>query len=172
MNHFEFYGLPLSFHPDQQLVRQKFYELSKKYHPDFYVNESEERQNEVLELSTLNNKAFQVLKDPTKTLSYLLQLKGMLPEGENYVLPQDFLMEMMGINEALMELEFDADDDKHQQVKTAIHQIETSLNEELELLTLNFDSASADEQTDTLKNIKDLYYRGKYIARLKERVIR
>nr|WP_199082508.1 Fe-S protein assembly co-chaperone HscB [Pedobacter sp. ASV19] len=109
MDYFELYGLSLSFNPDPAVVKQKFYELSKKFHPDFYIMESQEKQEEVLELSTLNNKAYQILSDPQKRLHYILELKGLLTEGENYVLPQSFLMEMMEVNEALMELEFEPD---------------------------------------------------------------
>ena len=46
-DYFEFYGLPVSFNPDPAAVKQKFYKFSKKYHPDFYINESEEKQAEV-----------------------------------------------------------------------------------------------------------------------------
>ena len=92
MNYFELYDLQISFNPDQKLVKQKFYALSKQYHPDFYINESQEKQAEVLELSTLNNKAFQILKDPQRRLHYILELKGVLVEGENYALPQSFLV--------------------------------------------------------------------------------
>jgi molecular chaperone HscB len=38
MNYFELYEIPVSLKPDQQLLRKKFYELSRKYHPDFYGN--------------------------------------------------------------------------------------------------------------------------------------
>ena len=93
MNYFELYEIPVGFSPNQDLIKQKFYALSKKYHPDFYINESQEKQDEVLELSTLNNKAFQVLKDDQKRLHYILELKGQLVEGENHSLPQDFLMQ-------------------------------------------------------------------------------
>ena len=30
-------------------VKQKFYELSRRYHPDFYTNVSDQEQEEVLE---------------------------------------------------------------------------------------------------------------------------
>ena len=168
MNYFELYELPVSFNPDQQLVKQKFYELSKKFHPDFYINEGQEKQDEVLELSTVNNKAFQVLKDPQKRLHYILELKSQLIEGENYALPQSFLMEMMEVNEALMELEFDADALKLTELKTEIAVIENALNKELEHLTSSFDNSNSTEQENSLKAIKDIYYRNKYLARINE----
>ena len=168
MNYYELYELPISFNPDQQLVKQKFYELSKKYHPDFYINQNQEKQDEVLELSTLNNKAFQVLKDPQKRLQYILGLKGQLIEGETYILPQSFLMQMMEVNEALMELEFDRNEEKLEQLKKEIAQIENTLIEELNTLTNRFDYATEADQEVLLKGIKDNYYRNKYINRIKE----
>lgn len=168
MDYFELYGLPISFNPDVKLVKQKFYELSKKYHPDFFTNESEEKQQEVLDLSTLNNKAFQVLNDPQKRIPYILSLKGLLEEGENYKLPQTFLMEMMDVNEALMDLQFDPDAARLAQVKQEIDAIEASLNQELDALAAAFDAQDPATQDVTLREIKDVYYRSKYLYRIRE----
>ncbi|WP_199118008.1 Fe-S protein assembly co-chaperone HscB [Pedobacter sp. ASV28] len=167
MNYFELYGLPITFHPDQNVVKQQFYALSKKYHPDFYIKESQEKQEEVLERSTLNNKAFQVLKDPARVLQYVLELKGVITEGEHYVLPQSFLMDMMEVNETLMELEFDEDQGKLDILKKQIAQIEQALNQELEILTKGF-HYEGDNRENILKAIKDLYYRNKYLRRITE----
>lgn len=172
MNYFEFYDLPINFNPDQEVVKQKFYALSKKYHPDFYINESQEKQDEVLELSTLNNKVFQVLKDPQKRLHYILELKGELIEGENYALPQDFLMEMMDVNESLMDLEFEPDGSKLVKIKNEIAEFEASLTNELNGLTTKFDVSAESEREDILKSIKDIYYRNKYLWRIKESLAR
>lgn len=168
MDYFELYGLPISFNPDLKFVKQKFYELSKQYHPDFFINESEEKQQEVLELSTLNNKAFQVLNDPQKRIHYILSLKGLLEEGENYKLPQTFLMEMMDVNEALMDLQFDLDAARLAQVKQEIDAIEASLNQELDALAAAFDAQDPATQDATLREIKDVYYRSKYLYRIRE----
>lgn len=168
MNYFELYDLPVSFHPDQNLVKQQFYALSKKYHPDFYINESAEKQEEVLELSTLNNKAFQVLKNPQKVLQYVLSLKKVIEEGENYTLPQSFLMEMMDVNEILMDLQFDPDTEKEAKVKIEIEAVENELKNQLEQLTIQFDKTEEVAQNELLAQIKDIYYRSKYIQRLKE----
>lgn len=172
MNYFEFYDIPLSFKPDQALVKKQFYALSKAFHPDFYANESEEKKQEILEKSTLNNKAFQTLSNPDKVLAYILEIKGELEEGEKYQLPQDFLMEVMEVNEALMELEFDADE---QQIKVAsdkVKKLEDDLNSELNVQTGDFFKASESKQDLILKQIKDIWYRKKYLLRIRESINR
>src|ERR1700712_331465 len=128
MNYFEFYGIHESFTPDTALLKKKFYELSKKYHPDFHANEDDAKQQEILELSTLNNKAYQTLSDPYKRLEYILKSHDLLLEGAKPQLPADFLMEMMDINERMMELE---DAGELAAITSETLAIEGDMNEEL-----------------------------------------
>jgi len=169
-DYFAFYGLPIGFNPDPALIKQQFYAFSKKYHPDFYINESEEKQGEVLELSTVNNKAYQVLSDPQKRLHYVLELKGVLAEGENYVLPQSFLMEMMDVNEALMDLQFEPNAEQLATLSTSVSIIEKDIAEEILRLTAGFDGQPEAEQGKVLAEIKDLYYRNKYLLRIRDSI--
>lgn len=170
IDYFEFYDLPVSFNPDPAVVKQQFYKFSKQYHPDFYINESEEKQAEVLELSTLNNKAYQVLSDPQKRLHYVLELKGQLIEGEQYVLPQAFLMEMMDVNEALMDLQFDPDPIRLASLKEEIDAVEQSIAGEISGITSSFDNQDSVTQQQSLAAVKDLYYRNKYLFRIRESI--
>ncbi|WP_219226580.1 Fe-S protein assembly co-chaperone HscB [Pedobacter antarcticus] len=170
MDYFSFYDLPVSFQPDPARVKQQFYALSKKYHPDFYINESEQKQAEVLELSTLNNKAYQLLSDPQKRLHYILELKGMLAEGEQYNLPQEFLMEMMEVNEELMDLQFDPDAAKLAVIKGQVAEISLTLDSSLEILTSGFEEQDSAAQGETLKRVKDIYFRKKYLTRINDSI--
>jgi molecular chaperone HscB len=170
MNYFQFYDIPLSFNPDQTLVKKKFYELSKTYHPDFYINESEEKQQEILEKSTLNNKAYQTLSNSAKLLPYLLSLQGVLLEGEKYNLPQSFLMEMMEVNEALMELEFDADEEGIEKAITDVELMEKSLGNELSRAIAQYENEAEEVKNIVLDLIKDIYYRKKYLLRIRESI--
>lgn len=170
MNYFKFYDIPLSFSPDQALVKKKFYALSKEYHPDFFVNESEEKQQEILELSTLNNKAFQTLSKPDKLLPYFLTLKNVLVDGEKYQLPQDFLMEMMDVNEGIMDLESDANEAKLAEVNKNVDDLEAELNAELKSLTADFEDDGEAGSNEVLMKIKDIWYRKKYLLRIRESI--
>jgi len=166
MNYFEFYDIPESFNPDENLLKKKFYQLSKEYHPDFYANDTEERQQEILELSTLNNKAYKTLTDPNKRLEYVLRTHALISDGAKPQLPAGFLMEMMEINERLMEVEGAED---LAAITGEALAIENALDNELNVLTHNYDQL-ADEtaKEDRLNKIADIYYRKKYLLRIKE----
>lgn len=171
-DYFTFYDLPVQFNPDLNAVKAKFYELSKKYHPDFYANESDEKQQEVLNLSTINNKAYQTLTDPHKRLRYILELKGVVQANENYQLPQLFLMEMMDVNEAIMDMEFEPEATKVQKAKAEVDAIEMGLFNELQQYTKQFDTGDSANQQQLLLSIKDIYYREKYVNRIQERLLK
>lgn len=166
-SYFELYDLPLTFKVDETLLKKKFYALSRQYHPDFYANESKEKQDDVLELSTLNNRAYKVLSDPLKRTEYILELHNMLAEEDKYTLPQDFLMDMMDVNEALMDMESDPDPGRLMTISSEIDQLEASLFDALKLLTDEFDVKTNPDPNIILLKIKDIWYREKYLQRIR-----
>lgn len=168
MNYFEFYNLPISFELEEGKLRQLFLKKSKQYHPDFYTLESEEKQAEILELSTLNNEAYKLLKDPNKRLKYVLELKGLLGDPQTNALPQSFLMEMMEVNEQVMELQFDYDAAAHEQLKQQLEEEKTALKASVQPLLSNYEEATAKEED--LIAIRDYYYKNQYLKRLEENI--
>ena len=161
MNYFEFYGIPESFKIDQPALKKKFYELSKLYHPDFYANEDEAKQQEILELSTINNKAYQVFTNAEKRMEYI----DLVSEGANPQLPADFLMEMMDINERLMEVE---DAKQLAEVTAEVLAIEGDIYEAIDKLTAGYEQLDNTAQESRRVEIADIYYRQKYLLRIKE----
>ena len=168
MNYFELYDIPVSFNVDGAQIKHKFYELSKKYHPDFYINEPPDRQDEILQLSTLNNKAYQVLSNPLRRIEYILELYKLIAEGDRYQLPQSFLIEMMDINEALMELQFETDSSLLEKVKNQVDETEAALFDELYGYTKQFDNNPHADNESILIQIRDIWYRQKYLLRIRE----
>ncbi len=166
MNYFEFYQIPISFKVDKPALKKIYYQNSKKYHPDFFTLESEEKQSEILELSTLNNKAYQTLNDFDNRLKYILDLKGVLEEEGQNKLPQSFLMEMMDLNEALMELEFDYDEELSLQVVQMIENQERELLQRVNSIFDNYED-SQNSKSDLMK-VKEYYLKKRYLLRLRE----
>lgn len=166
MNYFEFYNIPISFKVDEAALKKTFYANSKKYHPDFHTLESTEKQDEILELSTLNNQAYKTLSDFDKRMKYVLDLKGTMgAEGENK-LPQDFLMEMMDINEAIMELEMDFDEKVYIKAENDVQTIENQLLSDVKQIVENYDDATTPQYQ--LEEIKKFYLKKRYLLRIRE----
>lgn len=165
INYFEFYDIPESFEPDATLLKKKFYALSKQYHPDFYANEDEAKQQEILEISTINNKAYQTLSDPAKRLEYILKQHELVNEGAKPQLPADFLMEMMDLNERLMEVD---DAEQLASIRAEALAVENDLQDQLKAVTADYETLNDTAKEDRLNHIADIYYRQKYLLRIKE----
>ncbi len=161
MNHFELFELPISIKVDAGYLNKKYIELQKKYHPDYFTLLSEEEQLEALEKSAQINKAIKVLKSEDATIKYLLQLKGLLLEEEKYDLNADFLMEMMELNESLMEGDKDAAVQK-------INQIQDEIYKTIQTLINQYNDANV--TTADLLQLKEYYYKKKYLQRLLEKI--
>jgi len=165
MNYFDFYGIKESFSPDVEKLKKKFYELSKRYHPDFYANEDEAKQQEILELSTLNNKAWQTLSDPYKRLEYILKTHDLLQEGAKPQLPADFLMEMMDINERLMEID---NAGQLADLTNEVLAVEDDIKQKLAAATDGYGKLDDTAKESRLNDIAGCYYRQKYLLRIKQ----
>ena len=167
MNHFEFYNLPLALSVDDSAVRRTYLLNSKKYHPDFHTLSGESDQAEMLELSTRNNEAFKTLSDPDKRVRYVLEIKGLIgQENENTSLPQDFLMDMMDINEGLMELESHFDAGQYANTLQAVNNLESELEKSVSSILSSWTEATGDE-ADLIK-VREYFFKKRYLLRIKE----
>ncbi|HTN45869.1 MAG TPA: iron-sulfur cluster co-chaperone HscB C-terminal domain-containing protein [Flavipsychrobacter sp.] len=168
MNYFDLYELPVSFHVDKNQVKKKFYELSKKYHPDRFSQASEEEQQEVLQMAALNNAAYKTLSDEDTTMRYILKQESVLEEEEKYALPPDFLMEMMELNEAVSEYEDDPTDKKKQLAEENWKAQMRLIKEGTNVLIKKYEVSKSHA---VLTELKDFYFRKKYLLRIQERLV-
>jgi molecular chaperone HscB len=157
MNHFELFELPVSIKIDKTKLAQKFFELQKKYHPDFFANGTGHEQEQALEISSQLNKALKVLKSEDQTIKYVLQLKQLLEEEEKYQLPPSFLMEMMELNE-------DLNEGSAEQIEA----LETQLYSLVHPIIENYNDATV--TTADLLKLKEYYYKKKYLQRILDRL--
>jgi molecular chaperone HscB len=106
-DYFAVFELPRKLAVDGAALQRRFYELSRRHHPDFHQGASAEAQGEALATSALVNRAYRALRDPLARVEYLVALEdGSRPGGEGAGKPRppkDLLEEMMGVQEGLME---------------------------------------------------------------------
>lgn len=107
MNYFEVFGLPRRLAIDGAALQRRFYELSRRYHPDFHHGAAPEAQAEALEASARLNAAYRALRDPVARIEYLVRLEEGRDTREGAVdkppAPPELLAEMFEIQEALAE---------------------------------------------------------------------
>ena len=164
MNYFELFEMPISLTIDKKYTQDKYFELQKKYHPDFFSNENEAEQDAVLEKSSLINKAYDTFQNENETMKYVLQLKNLLEDEEKYQLPPEFLAEMMELNESLMDVE----DSSLEEAQTKISQLEKHLYDKVQnIIEYYSEDTTTGEQ---LLQVKDYNYKKKYLNRILERL--
>ncbi|WP_207493579.1 Fe-S protein assembly co-chaperone HscB [Aridibaculum aurantiacum] len=164
MNYFQLFEIPVSLQPDKQLLKQKFYVLSRKYHPDFFTQENQMEQAEALEISSMLNQAYKTLQNQDETIKYVLMQKGLLEEEEKYQLPPDFLMEVMELNEQLQEAQMESNAEDLEKMKQAI----ANLQEEIYVPVKDIIASYNDETTtiEELQPVKEYYFKKKYLDRI------
>ena len=106
-DYFEVFGLPRKLQVDLDALQRRFYELSRRHHPDFHQGADAAAQAQTLEASALVNRAYRALRDPVARVEYLIALEEGREVREETATrpraPMDLLEEMLEVQEALEE---------------------------------------------------------------------
>ena len=115
-DYFAFLGLPRKLTLGAQELEQRFRELSRKFHPDYYYNAPPAERLASLERSSYLNDAYRTLRNPVSRIEHLLAIEG-LPSvaeesgalarrspGEGGKVPPSLLEEVFALNEELDEI--------------------------------------------------------------------
>jgi molecular chaperone HscB len=104
---FTFLGIPRRLNIDMPLLEQRFRELSREYHPDYFYNAPPKERLAALERSSHLNDAYRTLKNPVSRIDYLLGLEGLAltkPGEAGPKAPPSLLQEVFALNEELDEI--------------------------------------------------------------------
>jgi molecular chaperone HscB len=106
-DYFTVFGLPRKLQVDGEELRRRFYELSRRHHPDFHQLAGDDEQAAALAASALVNRAYRALRDPIARVEYLIALEEGRDAREGGearpTAPRDLLEEMLEVQEALEE---------------------------------------------------------------------
>ncbi len=162
MNYFEYFEINPAFQLDLSELRKKYYEKSRKVHPDFNADDKDES----VFLTAYNNQAYQTLLDPLSRLKYIIEnTKG--PIQENHaLLSQDFLMEMMDFHEQVNDARLDVDSTQLEKFKVELKALEQKALDDAISQIKAFDSG---DRSDSVFDVLTVYYfKLKYFKRLKQ----
>jgi molecular chaperone HscB len=163
MNYFELFGLPVAFKADINQLRNAFMHIQRASHPDKFVQGTEAEQEMALEQSAIANKGFSLLNNAEKILPYVLEISGHIQADEKYNLAPDFLMEMMELNEAWMDA---ASSEAKQTILDQINMLKNDIYSPIKAY-LEADTIM-DIPQEAMLQIKDYYYKKKYLDRILE----
>ena len=163
MDHFEVFGLPRRLEIDGAELQRRFYELSRRYHPDFHQGASAEEQAQSLEASARLNAAYRALRDPIARIEYLVRLEEgrQTREGADVKpqAPPELLAEMFEIQEVLAEARTGALDDATRetlrQQRDRLRERQAAEEERLAgPLSRTWDAADAPDRPSVLRAVK------------------
>jgi molecular chaperone HscB len=103
-DYFSFFGLPRRLNLDLQDLEQRFRDLSRKFHPDYFYNATPTERLASLERSSYLNDAYRTLRNPVSRAEHLLAIEGMAPaksEDGTPKVPPSLLEEVFELNEEL-----------------------------------------------------------------------
>jgi molecular chaperone HscB len=165
-NYFKLFGISEAFVIDQVALKQQFLLLSKKYHPDFFVNSSEIEKEEALQKIATINKGFKILSNTNETIEYVLLLNGILNPSEKYNLPNDFLLEMMELNEKIADAKFENYAVALESCKNEIETIETAIYANVKDYIEKYNESFYSQEG--LLQVKEYFFKHKYVNKLKQ----
>lgn len=170
-NFFEFFGLDRKLIVDTDALQERFYELSRQWHPDRFSRKSAAEQTQALEATAILNDGYRTLRDPVKRAEYLLKEEG-FPIGEQRSkdVPPELLEEVFELNMMLEEIK-SGDDSSRPQLETAREKfagMRAGIDTQLQSLFAKYDASESRSETakQALHEIRGVLNRRRYIENL------
>lgn len=163
---YTFFGIPETLDVALDDLQRRFYDLSRKLHPDRYTRKDELERSYSLEATAILNDGYRTLKDPIKRAEYVLKEHGFdIGEQRSRDVPPELLEEVFELNEALEEIR-GGDESARPQLEEARLKFAEMLGQVDDDLQTSFKKYDASKSRDVLAAIRGLLNRRKYIQNL------
>ena len=180
-DYFTCLGFPRRLTIDQQKLEEKFYELSRAFHPDFYQNKSDTEQAISLSNAATLNTAYRTLRDPIQRAEYLIAIEAGAMKEIRTSPPADLFEEILELQDILEEYRTSDQSSERgrklrAQLQTAQQTLERRKHEmeaQLEGLFVDWDalqdrgeatSASRTERDRLLKHMREILSNRTYVS--------
>ena len=164
VDYFAVLGLPARLALDPAELQSRFYELSRKLHPDINADA------DALDASAALNDAYRTLRDPVSRAQHLLQREGFdIGEQRSSNVPPELLEEVFELNMALEELR-GGDESVRPQLEEALRKFVGMREEADRKLEEKFTEYDQSQNQKVLEEIRGILNRRKYILNLERDV--
>jgi molecular chaperone HscB len=162
LNYFEYYGLEASFVVDKKALRKAYLDKSRQVHPDISDQDIGDEHS-----ASFNNEAYTILNDDMALVKYMLDIHDMPIDAKNAPMPQDFLLEMMDLNEAIDEVQ--SNGGSADECKVQIESIQSQIIERHKAELLSFTPSMTETQKhEILVQARNYFLKMNYVKRLYE----
>jgi len=164
-NYYDFFEIPHHLSLDLKDLEQRFYALSRKWHPDRFARAAAGERQQALDASAILNDGYRVLRDPIQRANYLLKENGFdIGEQQSKEVPPELLEEVFELNMALEE----SDADAIAEARKKFEQMQARIDDEL---TGKFREYDANPSREALQQVRGLLNRRKYVSNLVGRTL-
>ncbi len=158
-NHFDIFGLPVSFEVDTADLAERYRDLQRAIHPDRFANATDRERREAMQMAANINEAFQTLKSPLQRARYLLKLKGIdFDDQKDTSFDSEFLMEQIELREALAEVKDNPD------ALTRLNELMLDINQRINAMQGEMATALG---SDKLEQAKVLVHKLQFLHKLR-----
>lgn len=159
-NYYDFFEIPHHLSLDLKDLEQRFYALSRKWHPDRFARANAQEREIAEDASAILNDGYRTLRDPIKRAAYLLKEQGFdIGEQQSKDVPPELLEEVFELNMALEESDEAA-------ITNARNNFEKMLDSIDETLAQRFRQYDEKGSRETLGEVRGLLNRRRYIENL------
>lgn len=130
---FSVFDVPVSFDLDLADLEKRYFAVQRVCHPDRLVGKPPAERQQAIFRSMQANEAYEALKDPLLRARHMLALQGIQVCGE-----KDTVKPMPALLMEIMELREQIDDAKPQDIQNFIAKSQTSIAEEIKLISRAF----------------------------------
>jgi molecular chaperone HscB len=168
--YFAFFGVEERLALDVADLQKRFYDLSRKLHPDRYGRKPPTERQFSEEATSILNDAWRTLRDPVKRAGYVLAQHGLdIGEQRSKNVPPELLEEVFELNMALEEMR-EGDQSARPQLEEARGRFVGMLEETGRQLETEFQRYDDTRDDSVLQAIRGILNRRRYIQNLVDEV--
>jgi molecular chaperone HscB len=128
-NHFQIFDIAPNLDLNSNDLEEKYLELQLQFHPDLFINKSQDKQEKAKISSSNINNAYEILKDPLKRAIHFLEINNIFIDS---IKPDNILLiEIVEIKEKLAE----ANENEANLIKKDLEERKRNLYQEIISLT-------------------------------------